>query len=191
MPILPAEQALLPSDLFSSTPSAAAAGRSWWVMHTRPRQEKSLARRLREAHIPFFLPLMAARRKLRGRVHTSFLPLFSGYVFVLGTREEKQRTLSTARVVRSLEVPDQERLWSDLRQVHQLLSSRLAITPEERLAPGMAVEVRSGPLAGLKGKIVRTAKSRRFVVEVDFIHRGASVVLDDESLEESGSIFAL
>ena len=32
---------------------------------------------------------------------------------------------------------------------------------------------RSGPLAGLKGKILRTASGRRFVVEVDFIQQGA------------------
>ena len=37
----------------------------------------------------------------------------------------------------------------------------------------------TGPLAGLKGKILETVSRRRFVVEVDFIQRGASVVLND------------
>jgi transcription antitermination factor NusG len=185
MPILPPEPALVPANLFQGVGATVLDGRLWWVMHTRPRQEKSLARWLRETGIPFFLPLVPMRRPMRGRVMTSHVPLFAGYVFVLGSRDERQRVLTTSRVVRVLEVPDQERLWSDLRQVHQLLTSRLPITPEDRLAPGMEVEIRGGPLAGLRGNIVRTASGRRFVVEVDFIHRGASVLLDDFNLQQA------
>ena len=59
-------------------------------------------------------------------------------------------------------------------------SSHIApITPEDRLQSGMKVEVRSGALAGLRGTVLRTAAGRRFVVQVDFIQRGASVELDD------------
>jgi ribosomal protein L24 len=48
--------------------------------------------------------------------------------------------------------------------------------------PGDVVEISSGPLAGLTGTIVRTATARRFVVTVDFIQQGASVLLDDHTL---------
>jgi hypothetical protein len=44
------------------------------------------------------------------------------------------------------------------------------------------VVIRSGPLAGLRGTIVEKAAKRRFVVAVDFIQRGASIVLDDDTL---------
>ena len=37
--------------------------------------------------------------------------------------------------------------------------------------------------AGLKGKIIRVATGRRFVVQVDFIQQGASVVLDDFAVQ--------
>jgi transcription antitermination factor NusG len=68
------------------------------------------------------------------------------------------------------------RLW-------RLLASGAPVTPEDRLVPGMTVEITRGPLAGLSGKIVRAASGRRFVVEVHFIQRGASVLLDDFALE--------
>jgi hypothetical protein len=48
-------------------------------------------------------------------------------------------------------------------------------TPEDGLRPVTAVEIRQGRLAGMRGKIVRTASRRRWVVEVKFIQRGASV----------------
>jgi transcriptional antiterminator RfaH len=152
------------------------------VLHTRPRQEKSLARQLHQAHVPFYLPLVARRLLVRGRVLQSHLPLFAGYVFLLAQPEERIFSLSTRRIVQSLVVKDQENLWRDLRQVYRLIGSGLPVTPEDRLHPGAKVEIRSGPLAGLKGKILRAASGNRFVVEVDFIQKSASVMLDDYTL---------
>lgn len=178
MPILPAEPDLYPDGLFDDD-SATAAGRSWLVLHTKPRQEKSLARGLRSAGVPFYLPTIRRRSRVRGRVVSAHVPLFAGYLFLLGTREDRLAALTTNRVVRTLPVGDQALLWHDLRQVRRLIVSGAAITPEDRLGPGAAVEVTHGPLAGLRGTIIRTATGRRFVVQVDFIQRGASVLLDD------------
>jgi transcription antitermination factor NusG len=138
-----------------------------------------LARQLLEQHIPFYLPIIQRRFRLRGRNMTSHVALFPGYVFLLGNRDQRLGALTTNRVVRTLPVANQAVLWHDLKQVERLLASGAPITPEERLTPGVAVEINTGPLAGLKGKILRTASGRRFVVEVDFIQRGASVLLDD------------
>jgi transcription antitermination factor NusG len=179
MPVLAAEPNLYPANLLETPPEQVAAESEWWVLHTRPRQEKSLARQLLEQHIPFYLPIIQRRFRLRGRNMTSHVALFPGYVFLLGNRDQRLGALTTNRVVRTLPVANQVVLWHDLKQVERLLASGAPITPEERLTPGVAVEINTGPLAGLKGKILRTASGRRFVVEVDFIQRGASVLLDD------------
>jgi transcriptional antiterminator RfaH len=182
MPILPAEPSSFPAELFTESIVPQQAGRQWWVLHTKPRQEKSLARQLHRAQIPFYLPLDPHRFRLRGRVMTSHVPLFGGYAFLLGTHEERLTAFGTRRVAQALEVKDQAGLWHDLRQVQRLISSGAPVTLEERLAPGMTVEIKSGPLAGLKGRILRRASGRRFVVAVDFIQQGASVLLDDFAL---------
>ncbi len=182
MPVLPAEPDRFPEGLFQEPELLQRPGRAWWVMHTRPRQEKSLARELHHGRIPFYLPLFARRRRLRGGIITSYLPLFTSYLFLLADREERIAALTTSRVVRPLRVLGQEELWRDLTQIYRLIVSGAAVTPEDRLLPGVLVEIRSGPLAGLRGKILRSASGRRFVVQVDFIQRGASVVLDDFAL---------
>jgi len=173
---------LFPEGLFGDADPAVSSERAWWVLHTRPRQEKSLARELRERRLGFYLPLLPRRSQLRGRVLTSYVPLFAGYVFLLAEGEDRVAALATGRVVRALQVKDQGGLWRDLRQIHQLMSSGAAITPEDRLSPGMTVEIQSGPLSGLRGKILRSSSGRRFVVTVDFIQQGASVLLDDFNL---------
>lgn len=179
MPLLPQEPNHYPHDLFAPHGTPAGDGRAWWVIHTKPRQEKSLARQLRKARVPFYLPLARRRHLLRGRVLHAHLPLFPGYVFLLADREERGTSLATGRVANALSVPDQQGLWHDLRRIDRLLASGAPVTPEERLAPGARVTIREGPLAGLEGCIVREASGRRFVVRVDFIQRGASVLLDD------------
>jgi transcription antitermination factor NusG len=181
MPILSAEPQLHPEGLFEQK-SLACAGRRWWAVHTRPRQEKSLARQLHANDIPFFLPLISQRLRIRKRTITSHLPLFPGYLFLLAEAEERVTALSTKRIVRAIPVVDQDRLWHDLSQTHRLISIGAPITPEGRLAPGTLVDIRTGPLAGLRGKILSSATGRRFVVEVDFIHKGASILLDDFTL---------
>lgn len=181
MPILPAEPALFPEHLFVESPPAET-NRSWWVLHTKPRQEKRLAQHLYGKNIPFFLPLISRQVRIRARIVLSHLPLFPGYVFVLGNWDERVAALATGRIVQALKVVDQKRLWHDLRQVQQLIGSGAPLTPEGRLVAGATVEIRSGPLAGLRGTIIESVSGRRFLVRVDFIQRGASVLLDDIGL---------
>lgn len=182
MPLLSQEPDLYPEHLLNVAEADEDTDRVWWVLHTRPRQEKSLVRQLHRAQIPYYLPLIARRWRWRGRTMTSHLPLFPSYVFLFGNQQEHVSALSTSRILRSLEVPDQAVLWQDLRQIHRLIAAGLPITPECRLTSGMKVEITSGPLAGLKGRILRSASGQRFVVQIDFIQRGASVVLDDFTL---------
>ena len=173
MPILPPETTLFPERLFSPADSPEQDGRCWWVLHVKPRQEKSLARQLRGNEVPFYLPVIARQTLLRGRTMRSFIPLFSGYLFLLGNQQERLFALSSGRIVRALDVADQQQLWNDLRQIQQLIATGAPITPEDRLQPGATVEVARGPLRGLRGKIIRTATGGRFIVEIDFIQRSA------------------
>ncbi len=181
MPILSAEPDRYPADLFDGS-APTAAGRAWYVLHVRPRQEKSLARQLHAAGVPHYLPSVPRSSRIRNRVFTAHVPLFPGYLFLFADRDERITALASNRVVHTLEVHDQPRLWDDLRQVHRLLGTGVPVTAESRLAPGTPVEITTGPLAGLCGTVVRTASGRRFVVRVDFIHQGASVLLEDCAL---------
>lgn len=190
MPILPAEPDRFPENLFDQLPAETGPLRHWWVLHTKPRQEKALARGLVAGEIPCYLPCVARRNRIRGRVVTSQVPLFTSYLFVLADHAERISALGTDRVVHSLVVRDQPGLWNDLRQIERLIRTGAPITPEARLAPGAEVEITSGPLEGMQGTIVRSASGRRFVVRVNFIQQGASVLLDDYALVPLGSTAA-
>src|SRR5262245_21707056 len=108
MPILAAEPSLFPKGLLSTiAPPPPVEGAEWRVLHTRPRQQKGLARDLCDLGIGFYLP--TAPRHLpndrRGRV--AELPLFDSYVFLYADRDQYLAALGTKRVIRALPVPDQ------------------------------------------------------------------------------------
>jgi len=171
-------------DLFDGTASAMdVAGSRWWVLYTRSRQEKMIADRLASRHIPCYLPLVE-RVTTSGKRRFKFqIPVFSNYVFLFGGDEERQFSLETNRVSRILPVDDQHRLFSDLRNLWNLIRSGEQVTIESRLAPGQQVRIRRGPLEGIVGTIIKRRGKTRLLVSVDFMNQGASIAIEDHLVE--------
>jgi transcriptional antiterminator RfaH len=184
MPILPAEPDMYPDDLWDGDAGLSDGGRRWYCLHTRPRQEKATARDLRARRVPFYLPQMIREdRTPAGRKTRSILPLFSSYLFLFGDEPDRVEALKGNRLVNILEVVDQEGLVRDLKQIHQMLSSGLAIEPEPSAPVGGRVRIASGPLTGLIGTVVRRGKRDHFIAVVNMLGLGATVALEDWQVE--------
>lgn len=181
MPILPPEPTLHPKQLLED-PGAWSSTLAWWVLHTKPRQEKALARYLLSQDIPFYLPLVK-KTTVRRRHIDSRVPLLAGYLFLCGDEHQRLASLKTNRVVHVLEVAEPERLVNDLRQLQRLIESDAPLTPERRLARGDRIRVCRGPLAGLEGVVLTRRGRRRLLIAVDLLQQGASVEIEDYMLE--------
>jgi len=154
------------------------------AFYTLARREKDLMRKLEAAGVPFYSPLI--RRRLHsagGRTRSSFLPLFPGYVFAKADEDQRRTALATNTVARWIPIVDERMLMDDLRAIKRLVDSDKPLTPEARLEPGQTVRVRSGPLRGLEGAVVRRRGEDRLVIAVRFLNQGASIELEDVDLE--------
>lgn len=187
MPILVEEPSVYPDTLLDE-PLCESWDRQWWVLYTKARQEKAIARDLLAYDVPFYLPLVERTVVYRRRRVSSYCPVFPGYVFLYGTEDERVRGLTTNRISRVLEVYEPEVLLHDLRQLRQLILSGAPLTTEARMAPGKHVRVRRGPLAGLEGTVTKRRGETRLLVHVDFLQQGASVEIDDFLLEPIASL---
>lgn len=184
MPILPAEPDMYPPNLWEANLRGTNEAR-WWCLHTKPRQEKAAARDLQIHQIPHYLPQVVHEGKTpAGRKTRSVLPLFPGYLFLLGEETAKAQALRGNRLVGVLEVADQEGIHLDLHQIHTLIGSGLAIVPEPTLPVGSTVRIVSGPLKGMIGTIVKRGKRDQFVAIVHFLGQGATVDLEDWQVEK-------
>lgn len=178
MPILPAEPELYPDDLWDAGVPPPDPDRRWWCVHTRPRQEKVAARAFRKRGLSFYLPQVSqAHRTPAGRTLRSLLPLFPGYLFLLGDDHQRVEAMKGGHLANVLQVFDQEELAHDLFQIQRMLRSGLPITPEPDYAVGSRVRILGGPLKGLEGTVVRRGNRDRIVAMVRFLGRGAMVDL--------------
>jgi transcriptional antiterminator RfaH len=190
MPILPAEPDLFPSNLWqeigqhSGEQLSDGRTRRWFCLHTKPRQEKATARDLRVQKVAYYLPQVVREdRTPQGRKTRAVIPLFMSYLFLLGDERERVLSMKGNRLVRVLDVVDQDRLGHDLRQIHQMLASGLAVIPEPIVPVGARVRIMTGPLAGIEGKVIRRGKRDQFVAVVNFLGSGATVDLEDWQVE--------
>lgn len=188
MPILPAEPDLYPSDLWQgliAEDRPSEDDRQWWCLHTKPRQEKATARDLRVWKVPYYLPqVVREERRPQGRKTRSVVPLFTSYLFLRGDQNDRLQSLKSNRLVRVIEVTDQTRLNRDLRQIHQMLASGLAVVPEPQVPVGARIRILSGPLTGIEGRVIRRGKRDQFVAVVQFLGSGATVDLEDWQVEQ-------
>ena len=182
MPILKEEPSLFPETLLEDC-IRENSDRRWWVIYTKARQEKSLARDLFAFRIPFYLPLVKKTAIVKRRKRTSFVPLFSGYVFLHAAEAERIKSMTTNRISRILSVNDAEQLVYDLEQLRRLIASNAPLSVEQKLAPGDRVRVKQGALMGLEGTVLVRRGVTRLLVRVNFLQQGASVEVDDYLLE--------
>ena len=182
MPILAAEPSIYPERLLDNL-DVLSADRSWWAVYTRARQEKAVARQLLAQHVPFYLPLVPRQSLIRGRRVQSFVPLFGGYLFLLGTDSERVKCLATNRVAQILPVPDGEQLAGDLKNVQHLILADAPLTVERQLKPGRKVRVKAGALQGLEGTVITQRGKSKLVVAVQMLQQGVSMEIDNFLLE--------
>lgn len=187
MPILPKQCDLFPDTLLDEHPSACgpvSESAKWLAFYTLARREKDLMRKLEAARIPFYAPMVKRRlHSAGGRVRSSYVPLFPGYVFCPVDDEQRRAVLATNTVARWLPIPDERMLVADLRAIKRLIDSEKPLTPEARIEPGQPVRVRSGPLRGMEGMVLKRRGEERLLVAVRFLNQGASIELEDVDLE--------
>ena len=184
MPILKKEVDLNPANLFDEEGPLSTDEGQWWALYTRSRREKELMRRLTSKHVAFYSPIIEHQhRSPNGRLRTSYLPLFSNYVFLWGNENDRHASLTTGCVSRDLEVTEPEGLVRDLIQIRELIELGTDLTPESRIEPGSKVRVKSGMLTGRVGIVIERRGQRRLLVSVDFLQQGASVELTPCDLE--------
>ena len=148
------------------------------MAHTKSRQEKALAEYLGARGVEHFLPLIRRVRYCGRRKFASMTPLFPGYVFLRGDLEVAYMADRTDRVVRVLEVPDQDRLETELGSIRLALEQDAGLESRGYPVAGTAVEVIAGPLRGVRGIVERGAAEDRLVLGVRMLGRAAELEID-------------
>ena len=161
---------------------ARSKGR-WLVLHTRSRQEKAVARDLHAIGAGCYLPERDTVRYYGRRKAKVILPLFPGYVFLFGQRDQAYLADRLGRLVSIIEVPDQEELTDELRNLAAALRAGGDLEPCNPFAMGEWVEVGSGPFKGVRGRVEGYGSARRLILGVGLLGLGAALEIDGALLQ--------
>jgi transcriptional antiterminator RfaH len=156
---------------------------SWFVLRTRSRQEKILARELAGKHVERFLPLVTCTRYYGGRKARVEVPLFPGYLFLHGTVDDAYAVDRSGRIAQIILVPNQDLLDSELKSIHAALSINATLNPYPYLSAGVRVEVREGPLRGIQGVVAENGARDRLILQVQTLGQAVSVEIEASLLE--------
>jgi transcription antitermination factor NusG len=157
----------------------------WVALYTASRHEKQVHRQLADKNTDAFLPLYSARREWKKRKSVDIdLPLFPNYVFARIAREQRAGVLGTPGVF-SIVGSSREAWELPEREVEALRSaaSQRKLEPHPYLVVGERARVRSGPLAGLEGVIIRKKKNLQIVMSLDQIMRSVAIEVEAHEVE--------
>lgn len=171
--------------LARNAPLNEACEKKWYATYTSANHEKTVASQLEVRGVEHFLPTYSSMRRWKDRRVTLQLPLFPGYVFVRMALRDRALVVEVPGVARLVgfngtpaPLPEEE-----IEGLKKGLSCGVRTEPHPFLTAGRHVRVKSGPLAGTEGILVRRKRLDRFVISLELIQRSVAVDLDAADVE--------
>lgn len=141
--------------------------KNWYVVYTKPRWEKKVARQLEQKGIEHYCPLTRVQRQWSDRKKIILEPLFSAYVFV--RLEETEQTpvkqtdgvmnfvywLKKPAVIRDEEIDTIKRFLNEYQTV-KLEKSVVNVNDQVRVISGPLME-RQGNVLEIRNKTVKVS----------------------------------
>lgn len=157
----------------------AVAEPRWYALSTRSRHERQVRDRLAAIGIEPLLPLTKRLSQWSDRKVWTEYPLFPGYCFARFILSGRLPVLQTPGVVRVVGAVQPEPVAEeDVDAIKKVMESHRQAESCDYFVEGTWVEVVRGPLAGLRGQLIRKGQHEGLVIRAKLIHQAALVHID-------------
>ena len=130
----------------------------WYVIRTKPHQERRAEFYLRQLSIETFLPLLRQNKRIRRQEKTVVEPLFPRYLFARFDINDRYRAVNYARgVLKIVEFGLKPAVVSEplIEAIRERLEDGYVTPKTERFQKGQIVQIKGGPLTGLEAVFIR------------------------------------
>lgn len=161
----------------------------WYLIHTKPRQEKCALQNLEQQGYACYLPLFSTEKLRQGQLSVAEEPLFPRYLFI------------------RLDISNSAKSWSPIRSTKgvsrlvsfglepakvdnglvELLKSREALMqnqPLQLFTPGERVRLAEGAFAGIEGIYQMTNGESRVMVLIELLSKPVRLHVSPASLHK-------
>jgi transcription antitermination factor NusG len=166
----------------------------WYAIYTMYKSEKQVAMQLGRKGVEAYVPLLSRTRRYERKIKTYKVPLLNCYVFVKILKSEQVKVLETEHVLKFIKqgkelnaIPqDQMDILKRIEGIDIEIETIANVFEE-----GDEVEVAQGTLLGLKGKLVKQAGKKNFIVEIQSIGVSLQINIDGAMLRKIKSTKAI
>jgi transcription termination/antitermination protein NusG len=155
----------------------------WFAVQVRPRSEKLVGSLLDHKGYEVYLPLYTSPRPRAGDGERE-LPLLPGYLFCRSVASARGLVVTTPGIVRILGYGRRPQPIEDSQIVmlKTVVASGLKIQPWPKLELGEYVEIREGPLRGLRGIVKRWRSDSKLIISIEMMQRSVAVEMPPTSV---------
>lgn len=157
----------------------------WFAAYTTPRHEKHVSELLAERNIEAFLPLYKTVRQWKKSCPAMLeLPLFPCYLFVHISRSARGAVLSLPGVLSIVGSSKEPWPLPHLEVEALRIGTEMGnAEPYPYLKVGEKVRIKTGPMSGVEGILVRKKNKLRVVLTLEVIMRSVALEIDADDLE--------
>jgi transcription antitermination factor NusG len=155
----------------------------WWVMHAKPNCEKIVAQYLLGRNISYYLPMYKKKSRYGswGRIRTVNAPLFKGYICFALPHEEHHALYDSKKIVRIIQVEDQERFIRELESVSIAVDACEDVSVRPGVLPGKRIKILAGPMTGVEGVVITRRGSHKLALSAHMFNQTVLVTLHPDT----------
>jgi transcription antitermination factor NusG len=160
--------------------------RKWFVLQTKPRNEKKVFRQIEQKGIEVFLPLMEKVSIWSDRKKKISVPLFSGYVFVNASEQDRIRAITdTTGTLKYLFYDKRPATVSnrEIDLIKQSLTAPEKISIEEKkISKGDLILITHGIFKGMKGFVNEFRGKYKLTVNLEELSYSFNIILNSNEV---------
>jgi transcription antitermination factor NusG len=158
----------------------------WYLIYTKPRQEKKVHARLSELKVTSFLPTKKILRTWHDRKKFVDEPLFPSYVFIyLNNMQSYYDGIDADGALYYVKTGKEMALVSDtvVNNIKLCTDQAKEIEVTDNIfQPGRKLVVSQGALTGLTCEMIKYNSKEKLLVRVDLLQRGILLTISEEYL---------
>lgn len=169
-----------PSECTDADQVCCADRPQWFAIAVKSRSDKAVARVLETKGFETFVPLYKKQHRYRGRLESSELPVFPGYVFCRFNPARRLPILTTPGVTSILGTGNRPSalLETEIASLQTAFKAQIPLLPFPFIQVGNRVRIEAGVLSGVVGIVVRIGQATRLVLSVTLLHRSVLLEVD-------------
>lgn len=165
--------------------------KKWYIVYTKSRSEKKLAKLLEKFKIINYLPLLNIRKKWSDRFKFVETAVFPSYIFVkIQYFQEKNKILILPGVMHFVTINHEPQTVDEaningIKEMIAKYPDTINLIKEKELVLGKKIKVKYGAFKGINGIIIKINKNKsRLVIQIPVGNISAEINTEDLGLGE-------